>query len=73
MKTAKVEMSFGSSNHGWIQFLGGRIRGMINCYGEASSKKSQRRNEESGMRKTWNEWGEYNDQQYEIRCWRARW
>jgi hypothetical protein len=75
-ENSEGQMSFGSSNHGWIQFLGGgRIRGMINCYGEASfegRRVSAGTKSERNAQDMRNEWGEYNDQQYEYER-RARW
>jgi hypothetical protein len=70
------EMSFGSGNTGWIQFLGGgHIRGMINCYGEASfegTRITQGVSSERTAQDMRNEWGGYNEEEYEYER-RARW
>jgi hypothetical protein len=71
------ETSFGSSNIGWIEFLGGgRIRGMINCYGEAEFEgrrvSGNQTRSERDARSMRDEWNGFNQQEYD-RANRARW
>jgi hypothetical protein len=71
------ETSFGPWNEGWLEFVGGgRIRGMINCYGEAlfegqrvSGDQTRSERDARSMR---HEWEGYNQDNYD-RANRARW
>lgn len=77
-ENSEGQMSFGSSNHGWIQFLGdGHIEGMINCYGQArfSGERISGNRETKAprdARSMKNEWEGYNQIEYD-RVNRARW
>lgn len=70
-------ISFGPTNRGWIRFLGGgKIEGMINCYGEKSftgrrisGNETKAPRDARSMRA---EWEGYNSDEYE-RARRARW
>jgi hypothetical protein len=68
-ENSEGEISFGSSNRGWIQFLGGgRIRGMINCYGEAvfeGQRVSEGTRSEMSAQAMKDEWDKYNEEGYE--------
>ncbi|KAL9106002.1 MAG: hypothetical protein Q9227_008910 [Pyrenula ochraceoflavens] len=76
-ENSEGQMSFGSNNQGWIQFLGnGRIKGMINCYGKAeftgirdSGGVTRAPRDARSMR---SEWDGYNAREYEREN-RARW
>ena len=71
------ETSFGDGNVGWLKFLGGgRIEGMINCYGQArfsgrrvSGSHTRSERDARSMR---DEWNDYNEEEYEQAS-RARW
>ncbi|PVH99868.1 hypothetical protein DM02DRAFT_413767 [Periconia macrospinosa] len=70
-------MSFGPSNTGWLVFHGGgRISGMINCYGNAvfqgvriSGNETRSERSSRSMRE---EWDGYNQREYDREN-RARW
>lgn len=70
-------ISFGPGNEGWIEFHGGgRIVGMINCYGNAEFQGTRTSgNQTRGgrpLRSMHQEWDKYNEREYEREN-RARW
>jgi hypothetical protein len=71
------ETSYGAGNDGWLEFFGGgRISGMISCYGDAlfegqrvSGNQTRSERDARSMR---DEWDGYNQENYD-RANRARW
>ncbi|KAJ5129730.1 uncharacterized protein N7515_005769 [Penicillium bovifimosum] len=67
------EMSFGSSNQGYIMFLGdGKIAGSINCMGNLGFQGEKVGSEVQTASQLEYEWGGYNQEEYDREN-RARW